>query len=277
MKSETIKFFLSFLLFFWSYLVQAQYAESIGSDRPGQALSANTVGKGIFQWQMGLDYGGYSVKEYDYKERVFSNVHNFRIGIMERVELGADFSLKKGKQKAGNMETTVFNGMYDLGLNMRANILKGKNANPALAMHASMVKADIDQKGWDAKLVIATSQTFWDSWGLSINLGIKSNVDSNYETLNYVLNFNKSFNNGLLLFIEHYGEWTNKEFSPKFDGGMAFALNKNFQIDLYGGYYKDLLRLPGFGPDVAPVDVDLNNWFVSTGLSWRIGQHSSEN
>ncbi len=278
-----LKFLGLFVLIFFVTVQSscAQYSESLSSDRPGQALSANTVGKGIFQWQMGLEYAGASFKDLEAYDKVFVNSNNLRYGLFERFEVGLDVVSETAWYKEfylpnrGEPKSST-----SFGVNARVNVLKGAGVKPTIGVQLALQKLGENDEVFEPQLMLATSQTFWDTWGLATNLGVKNNNGSDYNSVIYAINMNKTFKRKLTVFLEHYSEIKNNEWQNKFDGGASYMINSNFQIDLYGGWYKKdytFLSPDPYDPLLyqLPNPIQVTNWFISTGFTWRIGKHGS--
>ena len=57
------------------------------------------------------------------------------------------------------------------------------------------------------------------------------------------------------VFVEHYADMGKDSWNGSIDGGFAFGVSPNLQLDVLAGY----------GPFNAQ-----DAWFVSTGISWRV-------
>ncbi|MDA0201360.1 MAG: transporter, partial [Bacteroidetes bacterium] len=56
---------LRVLLLFLTVFVEAQYTDQINSNRPGASIGAFAVGKGIVQFEGGLEYRKYNHQDYN--------------------------------------------------------------------------------------------------------------------------------------------------------------------------------------------------------------------
>jgi hypothetical protein len=56
------------------------------------------------------------------------------------------------------------------------------------------------------------------------------------------------------VFIENYGNLQQSDFDSFLDGGIAYLINNNLQLDLYSGFGKN---------------DEVKDFFVSAGISWR--------
>lgn len=70
----------------------------------------------------------------------------------------------------------------------------------------------------------------------------------------YVANISYSINSKWGTFIENYGNFTNSNFENRWDTGLAYLLNDNLQLDIYGGAGYNNNRI---------------DYFISIGISWR--------
>ncbi len=272
LNSQRTKLCCFWLCFLFVHMVQAQYNESILSDRPGQTLSANTVGKWIFQWQMGLNTTGNSSKEFEISDYNFVNVHHFRLGFSDRWEIGVDLEYLKNIAPTTGAQDEA-NGLSELSYNLRGNVIKGNGLKPALAVffksHYGIINESFLGGLKGVAVGLATNQTFLDNWAFSTNLTARIDNLSSSTTLLYSIKLSKAFSNDLSVFLEHYSEIMVGNWQPRFDAGVLWRINHDLQIDLHGGYNNNRVNFTG------PGWYDFYNsaysqWFLSAGVSWRV-------
>jgi len=93
------------------------------------------------------------------------------------------------------------------------------------------------------------SMSFASNWILSYS------GDDPYPTGKYVFNFAFPIYRKLSGFVENYGQLSQKIFQTRFDGGFAYLVNNNVQLDMFAGYGSNQ---------------SVNDYFVSLGVSWRV-------
>ena len=240
----------------------SQEGEQIQSDRPGQANSANTVGSKNLQIQMGfnhsnLRYNGGISGSFGTKTNSFSPL--FRIGVLEKTEIAMGCNYASNKNYVNDEIIGETQNGLNYSLNIRQNILDGKNNFGILAGFNSDFKKNIqDKTPFNLAFQALSSHTISDRWGLSTNLNYNMNIDPSIgpnHNLNYVLNLGFSASDKIGFFIENYGQMGD-DWRPLFDGGLGYLLSGDFQLDISAG----------FGPKYDT----LSSFFIDFGLSYRI-------
>ncbi|MEN9599469.1 MAG: hypothetical protein RL596_1788 [Bacteroidota bacterium] len=233
-----------------------QYYKIIRTGRPGQAIGAFTVGKHVLQLQQGLDY--YSVADTKFPPKGFVSNNVIRYGILETVELSALIEYQSEKTKFDTNSISQ-SGLSNLHLGFRIHITDQKGWIPTTGFQMRLKMPEIS-KDFGARQ-LATVMVFVANWSLPKNMSIMSNWilsyngNDSYPTGKYVLNFGFPIYNQLSGFIENYGQINRGVFQSRFDGGFAYLINNNVQLDLSTGYGHNQ---------------GIQDYFVSTGISWRI-------
>ncbi len=84
---------LSLILLLYCALIFAQYTDEINSNRPGKSMSSFSVGKTIFQTELGLNYIDEKNDENDFKANAWSSDLELRYGFLfEQLELNAQLN-----------------------------------------------------------------------------------------------------------------------------------------------------------------------------------------
>lgn len=266
MKKRGMKkrIFLSVVLLFSIFSLKAQYQEEIDSGRPGNAISVFSVGKNVFQLETGMDY----LEEHN----SFKLNSILRYGISERIDLIAgmlyDFSNKKEK-----IEMISFGG--------KANIFEGDGILPSTGFQLTFnLSNSINQIDYSSILFIM-GYSFNDNLSYTFNFG--ANIDLKSSVLVeevkeikglrngvkeergvfvegvYAFNLSYKLTDKISVFVEPYGsidKYTTPKIKINFNSGISYLINKDLKIDL----------LSGKGINVN------NDWGVSGGISWRIGE-----
>lgn len=235
---------------------QGQFYETIRSGRPGQSIGATCVGKGIFQMQGGIDHFGFENSEQGTKGNgVLSNI-GLRFGLTDYFEI-AGFTEYRSEQVETNGSPSLRYGISNLTVAMRYQISEGKGLAPSVGFQFRLRLPVANQyyriDNVAPSFVFVTSQQ-WHGFTLITNLGGSWNGTSATPSGNYTINLSYALTPRFGLFIENYGAVTAGNFETRFDGGVAWLITNNLQLDL----------LAGFGSNQG-----LNDYFVSTGFSWR--------
>jgi len=234
----------------------SQTSESIRSDRPGQAFSPFTVGRGIFQLQSGLIYQR-QASTITSKFLTFENF--FRYGLTERWEVSATVNYSNRWIVSDTTEETS-NGISNWGFTSRINLVNLNGGATGFGILGGVNFTNrVSERFETEKVIPILAFLFSHSFsfmGISANAGpIWDGSSSDPASGLYALNLSFSLPANLGLFIENFGLFRRNEFDTFFDGGISFLPRKNLQIDVFAG----------FGENENISDV-----FVATGVSWRI-------
>lgn len=258
MRIKTILFCLVFLISGTSILAQTN--ESIRSDRPGQANSPFTVGKQVFQFQMGNNFNQLIDNNYKNQTNDFNSV--FRYGVFEKFEVGIGLDYLSEKSSLGPLSSNS-NGLSSFSAQFRGNVIENEGFKPSVGIQYNVnlpVVSEIYKTPKTAQqLSIATNQSFSENIGFSTYSGLSWNGVSSTPYFFYVLNLGFSLTEKWGMFVENYGNLQNKKWDIKFDTGVSFLVNNNLQLDAFGGYDKNQ---------------NLNDWFINVGVSWRLPKKS---
>ncbi|MCR9250637.1 MAG: transporter [bacterium] len=269
---------LSFLLLLGAIHFQTfAQEETIASDRPGQAVSALTVGKSIIQIQSGLNFSNTSADftAYELNTGIFSNFTDVRYGLSKAFEvqatLGYSFASTDGvtdfSRIPPEISTVNSNGFSVFAIGARYNLLSPRDSKkPTLGVRTNLFFPVSDEFNNDTYVDITFmhSQELFAGIGLSTNLGLSWNpgvTNENTPGITYVINLGRQLGTSdFSAFVEYYGVYVDGTgefsdgFSHNFDGGLAWLYSKDLQIDFSVGYSKS---------------GDITNWFVDSGVSWR--------
>lgn len=258
--------------------------ETIASDRPGQAVSALTVGKSIIQIQSGLNYSHSSLELFvdedlpilaggsnSINTNIYSNFTDIRFGLSKKFEVQGTL----GYSFLNTLDPNVItldrdinsNGFSVFAIGARYNLLSPRDSKkPTLGVRTNLFFPVSDEFNNDTYVDITFmhSQELFAGFGLSTNLGLSWNpgvTNENTPGITYVINLGRQLGTSdFSAFVEYYGVYVDGTgefsdgFSHNFDGGLAWLYSKDLQIDFSVGYSKS---------------GDVTNWFVDSGVSWR--------
>jgi hypothetical protein len=265
---------LTLTIGFMSANVSAQYSESISSDRPGMSYSANTVGARVLQFQMGGQFRQTALSQ-GFGSGFIGGAFDgaIRVGVIERLEVG--FSViytKLNRENPTRYSDPIENLQWSI--NLRGNVLKSDGKTPNIGLLAEVIFPDRETEKYTDfisqhfKLLI--EQPLEKRIRLSSNIGM---IHDDVATFQYTLNLSVDISPIATIFIEHFGQYTQRydQYTPfggepekekyyyvRANGGFAIRPLPNFQIDVEGG----------FGSwEIAPNDQ--KDWYVGLGMSWR--------
>lgn len=251
-----MKYILLLILFIYSTRGFSQYNETIRTGRPGQAIGAFTVGNKVLQFQQGVDYS--TILDSNASNHVLLNNNVIRYGFLETFEFSALIDYQNNYYQFDSAESSL-QGLSNLHLGFRVHITDQKGWRPTTGfqMRLSIPNLSADYKAEN----IAPVMVFVANWALpksmsfATNWILSYNGNDQYPTGKYVLNFAFPIHNKWSGFIENFGQVNQSVFQTRFDGGFAYLLNNDVQLDISAGY--------GDNQNVKDV-------FISTGISWRI-------
>ena len=279
-----IKPVILFFALFVTTINYGQFTDVINSNRPGESMAAFSVGKRVFQAEL----GGIATREKDpllnYESNGISSDLSLRYGaIFEQLEFVFDIQYQKNwyisdtenRTNNGLKQTTI--GVkylfYDPNKNYEAkpnvyswkanNRFKFRDLIPAVGIYAGL-NFDVSPASFytfkearnSAKIILTTQNQFGKSV-LVTNL-ILDKVSAYYPAYSYIVTFTRGFSPNWSGFLENQGNKRDYYYDFIFRGGAAYLIQENIQIDAHiGTNYNDNPSL----------------YFGGVGLSWRFDQN----
>lgn len=238
---------LSFLLlFFLPFLAYSQHSENLQSDRPGQSISPNTIGKRTLQIQAGYVHDNTEISglgRHMPEKEVRTNNEDYgslilRFGIFEKTEISAQTSL--GFENAHTSGENGYESKYDIadyGFGIRQNFLNETENGVSLGLNADFLIRNTGDN--EIRFVAAASKQFFEKLSLTANLGYL--IDNR---MFYTLNAAYQVTDKLGAFVEYYpyySENTNLSNEDCFklressvNTGLYYQLSPNFMVDVAG-------------------------------------------
>jgi hypothetical protein len=252
------QFFVTLISLLFAVQTDAQFNETIRTGRPGQAIGPFGVGKYVFQTQTGVDVGGFNEKRIGFSSVNAAPNTNMRFGVTRHLEINSAWEYRYDKyDKYGFGYST--NGLSLSTIGTRVNFFEGKKYIPAVGMQVSfklpILSSAYDHKYVAPRILLIMSESLSKKFSLLMNFGVDYNGNDAAPTGLYILNLSYSISSKWGTFIETYGNFTRNTFENRWDGGFAYLLNDNLQLDIYGGAGYNYHRL---------------HYFTSIGISWRV-------
>ena len=246
---------------FWFGLGQSsygQYFETLNTDRPGQAFTPNTVGKGAFQAETGLLYLGSNYAAGDIRNNSIGLTGFFKHGLSETFELNYGFNILNQAVRADTSDQTD-TGVQGINLGGRFNIKSGQGNKPSYGFLFSLFFNNFAHPAFRTEdvaplFLFLYKQSLSNVVTFSGNLGMSWNGDTPDPQTNYVLNLGFSISDKVGAFVENFGWIQDGVFDTHFDGGISYLISNNTQLDVSGGFGDN----NGF-----------SDFFVATGISFR--------
>ncbi|WP_073351633.1 transporter [Flavobacterium xanthum] len=256
---QKIKMVLAAILLTIPSIHYGQHTDQINSNRPGETMSAYSVGKSVIQIETGL----YGIKQkhnlLNYDANGFGIDATLRWGLfMERLELIADIQYQNEKYNSlfnnsniADFKQTILGAkflIYDPFKNYekKVNIYSWK-ANrkfnwrqllPAVSLFAgaNFTMADnpyafSPESSISPKIMLITQNHLGDGKWVFVTNIIADYVTTDFPSYGYVVTLTRGFNDKWSGFVENQGFKSDFYSDAIVRGGAAYLINKDFQID----------------------------------------------
>lgn len=283
-------FFLFF--FFGSFLVTAQYTETINSNRPGNSQGAFSVGTGVLQIEAGAKYGrdehsllrtetdlwgidyalryGFLFEELEINLMgsfldestsyiVGGGTQNYHISNFDANAIGVKYLVydpyKNGQERKPNLYSWKANQRFDWTKLIPAVSLYA-GANFSFGENPYLYEG----QGNFSPRFAAITQNNWGPWVLVVNL-IADKIGEEFPTYSGIVTLTHSFSSKFAMFGE-FQEIISDIYSDEIvRGGFAYLFHQDFQADVSGLInFKD-----------TP-----SRWQVAAGVSYRFDWHEQD-
>jgi hypothetical protein len=252
------------LLTIWVFVltiltVSAQYSENIRSGRPGKAVGPFSTGTNVLQIQTGLVYEDFVNHDNDQKGNSLEYTTSLRYGIIQRLEIRSAFKVRHDKTNMGERDSRKFGGLSFWNLGIRYNLVTGTENKPSFGIQSDIKLTTIDPEYQTSyispRLMFIHGQKLTEVFFITSNLSASLDGNNQQAVLGYIVNISFLFSKSWKGFIEKYGEAYSTSFQSRLNTGLAYLVNKDFQLDFSGG----------FGTNDT-----INDWFIDGGVSWRV-------
>jgi hypothetical protein len=230
--------------------LMAQFNETIRTGRPGQAIGPFAVGKNVFQSQTGFDVGGFNEDKNKFSSDYFAPNTVLRYGLAKHYEINTGWEYRRDRY---NISDSSFSesGISASNIGTRINLYEGKNHIPALGIQLSVklpILADAYNPRYAApRILLIASERITDRIAFLLNVGMNFNGNNAKPGGVYVANLSYAISSKWGTYIESYGNFDDKLFEVRWDTGLAYLLNDNIQLDIYGGLGNNQGRIDYFG------------------------------
>ncbi|MEC5166731.1 hypothetical protein RCH18_002479 [Flavobacterium sp. PL11] len=255
-KINKIRFYIILL---FPIIFYGQYTDQINSNRPGETMSAFSVGKSVFQVETGV-YGIHENHDLlKYENNGFGVDMTLRWGLFkERLEVIANLQYQNqqqtsrfSKEQQSGFKQTVLGVkylIYDPFFNYKRKInLYSWKANRAFNWHQLIPAVSVfaganlsfsdnpysfsPESSVSPKIMLITQNHFGDGKWVFVTNIIANYITTEFPSHGYVLTLTRGFNDKWSGFIENQGYKSNFYSDAIIRGGAAYLINENFQID----------------------------------------------
>jgi hypothetical protein len=236
--------------------IYGQYSPRIASPRPGIANGAATVGRGVLQFQTGLQYENID----DYRDSVQNKYSNFseniviRIGVLEKLEISAVINHINSKQYLGNNLEPIYQNGINTSL-LRSRLKINDNMAIQIGVETRIRGKDYQIDYFAPRFRVMYNTSLGNGINLLTNLGAVWNGISKEPNGFYAFRLSFPLDEKINLLTEVYGNFNPNKLNNHFDIGVGYFINNDFQIDLSGGWGRNY---------------PYQSYFISTGASFRM-------
>ncbi len=238
-----------------------QTIDIVNSNRPGFSVSPYNVGKGNFQVESGLM--GYSellgVNGINGSIKSIGLDITLRYAINNKIEIYSDFYTKQNWYDVDSSKSSNLSILpATLGVSYRIN--EGEGFIPTMAIRGDITHFENynESSKTDFSLAFATQHELATNWVFITNL--KADRIITDTKLGAILGLTNTITPDWSWFVEYFGSYTNSEFNNFANAGMAYLINDDIQLDIFGG---------------TNVDINKTTYYLSVGISWRLDRNKN--
>ncbi|CAF3816432.1 unnamed protein product, partial [Rotaria sp. Silwood1] len=242
-KSVLITFFIAMLML--SPLVI--FAQDIESDRPDKTDSPNTLEKGKFQIETGVEYSLLKFNGFDetgleaeFKIKTFTIPTTLlRYGLAKNVEIRFGFDFDRQSNVSGNNVEYYNTGSLSLNpptIGAKYFIYKGEGIIPDVGVIGTFKIPNVGDelkkvKHFTPELALAFSNEINNKLSVGYNLGVEWSDDLEEKDFFYSVSFGMELTPKLGSFAEIYGNIPKSGglSDQNIDGGLTYKLKNNIQ------------------------------------------------
>jgi hypothetical protein len=267
----------------------SQYTDQINSNRPGETMSAFSVGKSVIQLESGIYGIRQNHKVLSYDAAGYGVDLTARWGLFfEKLELIADFQYQSEQYNPSliypdqsGLKQTIFGAkylIYDPFKNYKEKVniyswkanqsFKWRQLVPAVSLFAGVNLIFSDNPyafSPDAsitpKIILITQNHLGDGRWVFVTNIIADYISSDFPSYGYVATLTRGFNKKWSGFLENQGFKSDFYSDAIVRGGGAYLLSKNIQIDASMG--SSLKNTPSI-------------FYGGVGFSWRYDANYKE-
>jgi hypothetical protein len=256
---SAVKTAITVMMSLGAQIIFGQDNETLRTARPGQAVGPFTTGQYIFQAQSGLTYGGHDLKGSNETGNRTVFGLSTRYGILEDLEIRTAIRWRSDRVNLQNRLETKTSGSGFWKVGVRYNIVNASGYKPSFGIQTDFKLNWVDQvyqaQEIAPRFMLIHGQKLSDIFSLTTNWAVAWNGNDNVTKGLYALNIAFPLSDKLGGFIENYGELINGNLDTRWDTGIGYSVGTDLQLDVSAG----------FGNNTG-----MDDWFVDTGISWRI-------
>lgn len=235
-------------LFFITIIFSSQilFAQEMNTDRPDKTESTETVGEDKFQLETGIEYTSYKVDDIGKFKTLTAPTTLIRYGVVKNFELRLSFDFVKTYFTYDDPYSS-FSSSSKLSIaaprfGAKFHIAEGKEFVPDFSVLGSISLPYVGSKNYSTdyfnpEFMLAFSNTITNKFDVGYNLGVEWNNDAEESNFFYSVSLGAQLAPKWGSFFEIYGNIPQGEIDSdqNMDAGLTYLIEKNIQIDAYGG------------------------------------------
>jgi hypothetical protein len=215
----------------------------MNTDRPAYSMSAQTVRKGVFQIEAGLQLNN-AADGHPTVSFLQAPTAQFRIGLSDFIELRIQNGINF---RRGIFKSRLKASMDNFEMGLKFGLLRRNRANVSMVFQGIIPTASGELHTLEAggRFIVAVDHSIKKNGRIGYNFGSKlSSVDQNDPTFQayYSVFYEHKMNSNLSIFAEAFHLFPNlEEFDTDVmelntDFGLTYALTSNVQLDYSFGF-----------------------------------------
>ena len=257
---------LIFILLLFSTVTLRLFSQNdtlplFNSDRPLQSESAYLVGKGYFQIETGIMYVERDDQQ-QHLERIRLGTTNLRYGVFSNFEVRLSDSYEwVHVQEKEDLNDSTESGMGPLTAGFKVFVARERKWWPQMAIIGTITFRHVGDEAFSPTFSYPTgkllcSHAVTKSLKLGYNIGFAYSGETADGFFLYSIFPTYNITPKLIAFAEVYGNFDHGDApNNRGDAGFSYLIRKNLQVDISAG---------------MAFDKDIDRFFASTGISWRI-------
>ncbi|HRH57630.1 MAG TPA: transporter [Chitinophagales bacterium] len=252
MKRVLVFTFCCVTTFLFSQEKEGESIGSISTDRPDQTETPDVVPFKYFQMETGFNV--------ESQNKQLSFVHPtilWKAGIFKSTEIRLITDLGTMKDDSGRYRT----GLAPVQIGFKTSICDERKARPKISFIAHMAVPYISTKDQRTRYFapnfrFTLEHTLKKNLILGYNVGMEWDGESPYPSFIYTIVNGIDITDKWYFYYEFFGDIpVDRKSTHTFDGGFAYLIRNNMQIDISGGF-----QLYPF----------VKGWYTSLGYSFRL-------
>jgi len=258
---KTLIYILGLTICSLTSVAQNDSIPQINTDRPTQSAAPYLVPKGSFQIESGIIYTNREDQS-DIMEMWSIGNTMLRYGVYDNFEVRLVGSFENSKTQVKSTEIdSSYSGIGPVTAGFKVFVVEEKGIRPEIAIVASITFRHLGSEYYSPTYsypigLLALNHNISKRLSFGYNIGFAYSGENADGFFIYTGVLGYKISNRFWSFAEVYGDFDNGNFpNHKVDAGLTYLVRNNLQLDVSGG----------FG-----ITNDVNKYFLSTGLAWRI-------